>query len=168
MPKAIFLDIDGVLNNISTEEYSPEGYTGVDDKFIRNLKHITDAVPDTVIILSSDWRAEWDPERGHGLFITDITPGHTKGKGHTGRGAEIAEYLSAHPDITDYVILDDNDFFDFYDPPCRGHVVITVENDPVSGYGYAMGLTEKFAEDAVKIISHQWSSDSPLFYAMLL
>lgn len=163
---AIFLDVDGVLNSADTEETSPEGYIGVDDPYIKNLKYIVDNT-NAEIILSSDWRSEWHPDACHGddilylikrlhdfgLEISDVTPpGSTKGDYLTGRGAEITAYLNAHSEITEYVILDDNSFRDFSLPKCKGHVVITVEYDPYSGYDEARGLTNGMAKKAVKIL----------------
>lgn len=166
--KAVFLDIDGVLNDSQTypRERTPSGYIGVDDIYIGNLKYLIDKTG-ADIILSSDWRSEWHHNGKHspdlvyltqkldafGLEIKDKTPGNVKGKGHTGRGAEIAEYLRAHPEIDEYVILDDNDFFDFSDPPCKGHVVITVTEDPYGGYDYELGFTIEKAIKAVEILN---------------
>lgn len=166
--KVIFLDIDGVLNDDETykKERTPEGYCGVDEKYIRNLKYIVDQTG-AEIVLSSDWRSEWhhngihgkdmfyllDKLKKYGLSIIDKTPGHVKGKNHSGRGQEIAKYLKAHPGITDYVILDDNEFFDFFDDPIKDHTEITVTNDPYGGYDYELGLTKDKAIEAVKILN---------------
>lgn len=163
----IFLDIDGVLNDEETykTERGPEGYTGVDEKYIRNLKYLVNNTG-AEIVLSSDWRDEWHHNGEHGadmkyllaklgkygLTIKDKTPGHVKGKGFSGRGREIAEYLNSHPEVENYVILDDNDFFDFADAPAKGHVVITVTPDPYGGYDYESGLTKAFANEAVNIL----------------
>lgn len=167
--KAIFLDIDGVLNNNDTTERTPEGYIGVEDRFIEKLKKIVDATG-AVIILSSDWRDEWhhngihgkdmfyllDKLKKYGLEICDKTPGHVKGKGYTGRGREITEYLKKHSGITEYVILDDNDFFDFYqEETCKGHVVITVKADKKMGYYYEMGLSGENVKEAIKILRNR-------------
>lgn len=168
MVKTVFLDVDGVLNDKYTHETerTPEGYTGVDEKYIRNLKHIIDETK-AEIVLSSDWRDEWhhngihgkdmfyliDKLGKYGLVIADKTPGHTKSRGYSGRGGEIGRYLKAHPEIKSYVILDDNDFFDFSDPPCKGHVVITVTPDPYGGYDYESGLTYEMAEEAIKVLT---------------
>ena len=53
--KVIFCDVDGVLNNESTSELTPNGYRGVSDKLIRNLRKIVDETG-AKIVLSSDWR----------------------------------------------------------------------------------------------------------------
>ena len=71
-------------------------------------------------------------------------------------GQEIMRYLKSHKKITDYVILDDNDFFDFSDAPIKDHVTITVTPDePHSGFGYSSGLTRELAEKAVEILNRQ-------------
>lgn len=164
--RTIFLDIDGVLNDDNTclKERTPEGYAGVESKYIKVLKYIVDKTG-AEIVLSSDWRAEWHHNGKHGedmrylckklsdegLTIADKTPGNVKGKGFSGRGLEIAKYLKDHPEITDYVILDDNDFFDFSDAPAKGHVVITVTGSYVTGR-YRLGLTKEQADTAINIL----------------
>lgn len=168
--KVIFLDVDGVLNDENTfrAERTPMGYTGVEERYIRNLKHIVDETG-AEIVLSSDWREDWhhngihgrdmfyliDKLKKYGLTIADKTPGHTKGKGYSGRGGEIAKYLKAHPKITEYVVLDDNEFFDFYDPPVKGHLVLTLTPDPYGGYDYERGLTSRMAEKAIQILNRE-------------
>lgn len=169
--KVIFLDVDGVLNDEQTykKERTPEGYAGVENRFIKNLKYIVDKTG-AEIVLSSDWREEWHHNGIHGkdmfylidklkkfdLVISDKTPGHIKGKGYSGRGQEIIKYLKSHKKITEYVVLDDNDFFDFSDAPIKDHVTITVTPDELhSGFGYSSGLTRELAEKAVEILNHE-------------
>lgn len=55
--KLIFLDVDGVLNSLSTKT-EIEGYTFVSDNLIALLKQIVDAT-DAKIVLSSTWRRGW-------------------------------------------------------------------------------------------------------------
>lgn len=55
--KLIFLDVDGVLNSLSTKA-EIEGYTFVSDELIALLKQIVDAT-DAKIVLSSTWRRGW-------------------------------------------------------------------------------------------------------------
>ena len=151
--KAIFCDVDGVLNNANTAERSPNGYVGVSDQLIRNLRKIVTA-SGACIVLSSDWRLVRDEtERGKdyrylvrrlrfagNLKITDHTPDIS----WRSRGLEIRRFLEEHPRITDFVILDDLPFRDFLKYDLLGNLVLT---DPKHG------LTDTDVERAVCILN---------------
>lgn len=117
---AIFLDIDGVLNN---EEHIVKihGLLGK-EQYLDLLRKITELPFDyrscellqelikttnAEVILSSTWRL--NPEspniikRYAGIEIKDITP-----RLNRIRGEEIQQYLDNHKEITNYVILDDD------------------------------------------------------------
>lgn len=60
--RIIFLDIDGVLNNIKTKE-NFRGYVGIDEKNLQALKSFIDESnkeDETKIVLSSSWRLGLD------------------------------------------------------------------------------------------------------------
>ena len=125
----IFLDIDGVLNSEnSTDKIG--SVKGISNKYIKILKDIVD-IFDADLILTSSWKVYWDRElikdginnwRGSskrkygkyinlklkkfGLYITDKTENYHWSK----RAIEILSYLSSHPEIENYIILDDEDF----------------------------------------------------------
>lgn len=69
--------------------------------------------------------------------------GYTDDISWSRRGEEIRKYLDDHPEITEYVVLDDNSFRDFgkYDLPV--HLVLT---DP------KLGLTEADVMRAIRIL----------------
>ena len=150
--KVIFCDVDGVLNNKKTQARSPSGYTGVSDGLIRNLQKIT-AETGAVIVLSSDWRlVKDDPSHGKDYRYLDRKlrfVGKMKIYDHTPdiswreRGHEIRRYLDEHPQVTDYVVLDDLPFRDFKDSGLLGNLVLT---------DHAEGLTDADVERAVKIL----------------
>lgn len=108
--KVLFLDIDGVLNRDGTEERCLF-YTGVDRVLSeRLLSWMKDK--DIKIVLSSTWRnysEMHDHLREAGLEWIDVTPDHRNKQERLQRmrGAEIAEWLSNHPEVTQYAILDD-------------------------------------------------------------
>ena len=115
----LFLDVDGVLNSKTTVKRSPKGYTGIDDARVTLLAKAIKKFGGADIVLSSDWKnLKEDNEdyiyllsklKKEGLTIT----GKTKDSMNR-RGAGILEYLNTHPEIKEYVILDDN-IFDFMD-----------------------------------------------------
>lgn len=119
MSFAVFLDIDGVLNTKTTCERTPESYTGIDDARVGVLAKAMSMYKDAIIVLSSDWK-ELNPSNEdyiylvdklnkYGLSISGKTEDH-----YNRRGEGIANYLESHPEIDEYVILDDNTF-DFED-----------------------------------------------------
>ena len=128
--KAIFLDVDGVLNNIRwaenmEREYGIQIYRDdiLEDRAINLLKIIIEETG-AVIVVSSDWRKIHvmlghlrDRLAEYGITIYDVTP-----TGGPSRGSEIAAWLAQHPGITQYVILDDH-----YDMEGHGdHLVLTM------------------------------------------
>lgn len=117
--KVIFLDFDGVIT-------IPSRWIINKDR-LRNLKKIVDET-DAKIVVSSSWRSSTiertknvilnheDREQINNKLmqwladnIYDITPyiSDDKYKG-TGRGGEIQTWLDAHPEVDNYVILDDD------------------------------------------------------------
>lgn len=123
--RVIFLDVDGVLNTAQTKERIPGlPYIGISPgrvKILRDLVDQSSLIDETVIVLSSSWRAGRDRFgnliQGHysylreclaeeGLSIFDETPLMDDGKN---RGQEIREWLRSKKDlgITGIVVLDD-------------------------------------------------------------
>ncbi len=120
MSFAIFLDVDGVLNTRKTVISSPDGHIGVDDTRIGILAGAIRKYGGGDIVLTSDWKNVRiggdlnylrDKLAEHGLEIFAMTTDHWNNRGHG-----IQDYLYEHPEIDEYVILDDNRF-DFEDFP---------------------------------------------------
>jgi hypothetical protein len=96
---------------------------------IRELKRIADTT-DAKIVISSDWKIFGGLERmvdfmriyDMAEYPVDITPDSSKDKSirefmeknacHDYRSAEILVYLERHPEITNYVAIDDMDLLD--------------------------------------------------------
>ena len=134
MSKVVFLDIDGVLNHHKNTPKScrtPQGYYGVMDKYLSCLRELVE-LTGADIILSSDWKncfkdddcnvgsADVDGEylvrrlAEFGLKISAKTDDKSVGSDYsTGRGFGIRKYLKYHPEIENYVVLDDIRFSDF-------------------------------------------------------
>jgi hypothetical protein len=158
--KAIFLDVDGVLNCSTSKSYCHDDIcgviTGIDSDKVKRLARIVEAT-DAKIILSSDWKVGWEKryitrkpshakyldnhlyKKGK-LIISDKTPNT---HGGYWRGEEILTYLRSHPDITDYVILDDTFFEDFSTKEIEEHLVLT---------NYKLGLTDADVTRAIRIL----------------
>lgn len=120
MSFAIFLDVDGVLNTRKTVISSPDGYIGVEDVRIKILAGAINRYGGGDIVLTSDWKniriggdLEYLKEKlmKHGLTISAVTKEH-----YNKRGQGVQDYLEEHPEIDEYIILDDNRF-DFEDFP---------------------------------------------------
>lgn len=115
-PPVLFLDIDGVLVACPEGEHTAPQFTPC---CVEALKIIIQAVPGLQIVFSTTWRLpphvdrlhdEW---RAHGLPVAiarDGTP-DTRDDAEVSRflrrGLEIAEWLEAHPDVTRWVVVDD-------------------------------------------------------------
>lgn len=151
--KVIFCDVDGVMNNKYSTERAPGGFTGVSEPLLRNLKKIVDETG-AAIVLSSDWRlTKDDPEYSENYdYLAERLQtvagfaifGHTDDIRWSLRGDEIRKYLDDHPEVTDYVILDDIPFSSFGACNLGDHLILTNERK---------GLTEKDVHQAVEILN---------------
>lgn len=172
--KAIFLDIDGVLNcygvaNKNNCSKSRCGsYIGIDKDKTKRLAKIVQSTK-AILILSSSWKIGWEPKGRYKIDGYDIhaTPynyhakyldNHLKKKGklilhdktreenllHRGEG--IKNYLTRHPEITNWIVLDDEIFSDFYEYDIMPHLLKTNPN---------WGLTDNDAEVAIKMLNGQ-------------
>lgn len=121
MKFVVFLDVDGVLNTRTTVERTPDYHTGIDDARVAILAKAVRKYENADIVLSSDWKdmKEEDDDfcylvsklEKKGLTLAGKTTDHWNN-----RGEGILKYLEQHPEIDDFVILDDNKF-DFRDYP---------------------------------------------------
>ena len=121
MSFAVFLDIDGVLNTRTTVQRTPDGYTGIDDARVAILASSIKKYGGGYIILISDWKSFRISEEDYsylvsklGKFGLQIAGKTTDHYNHRGEG--IINYLEEHPEIDEFVVLDDNKF-DFQDYP---------------------------------------------------
>jgi len=104
--KVVFLDIDGVMNNIRRWP-KKAGRTWIDPMAVRRLNKITHAT-DSVIVISSTWRRFWNVKKilqqaGVRGSIIGSTPFLT----NEPRGSEIQKWLAKHG-AEKFVILDDD------------------------------------------------------------
>lgn len=140
--KALFLDIDGVLNKTSDYEVKLDGngYFRVNMLLIANLKTIINKTA-AKIILSSPWRKLGGAREfldTCGFTIFDITDEEGRFRGH-----EIQRWLDKHPEVTRYAIVDDDS--DMLDPQLR-HFFQTE---------FEYGLTETIAYRITYWLNHE-------------
>ena len=101
--KVIFLDIDGVVNNKRTKE-NFQGFMTVDPAMAAVVQRIVRNTGCEIVLLSS-WRLFQngrDKVERKICKFADITPIL-----HAPRGYEIKVWLTRHPEIEQYAILDD-------------------------------------------------------------
>ena len=153
--KVIFLDIDGVLNHeqhykwlMETDEPTPMQrtypYTEFNPESCRLLREIIWETG-AQIVVSSSWRLDGEA-RLNSLFkrfglprIYSITPCL-----NTERGIEIGVWLAAHPEVTNYVILDDDEDMNAEQKP------FFIKTNP-----YEDGLNEDVKERAIQILKKE-------------
>lgn len=109
--KAIFLDIDGVLNCASyMRQTRGQGVVGIDPYRVLLLHRILEATGAKVVV-SSSWRLNEESlkEVKHAVnpFYLDYTPQIYLRGLTVPRGAEISTWLYNHPEVTAYAVLDD-------------------------------------------------------------
>jgi hypothetical protein len=104
--KVIFLDIDGVLNCHKTPNPRKFPYV-IGDGLLARFRQLIERTGASAV-LSSTWR--YDPAgifsaKRYGVPFIDITPDMP----NEPRCKEILEWLRNHPEVTRYVVIDDED-----------------------------------------------------------
>lgn len=116
-------DIDGVLNSVGSFVYNNRlkmaGLTEVPTHrsicpiAASNLLYILEELPDVSLVITSSWRKLYAMNELKALFYQNNLPsdrivGVTPVSVSRYRGEEIGMYLKEHPEVTDFVILDDD------------------------------------------------------------
>lgn len=162
--KVIFLDIDGVLNIIS------QGYDQFGSIFHKHLENNLGYIVDKTgakIVISSTWRfkglehmqALWKHRNIPGKVI-DITPdcsvlvksGVFKFYDDAERGHEIQKWVDDHPEVTNYVIIDDDE--DMLESQKKNFVRCANNHTHEDCVDIGYGLTKKCALKAVEILNN--------------
>ena len=151
--KIIFCDVDGVLNEDSTPTRTKNRYIFIDQDKLLRLKKIVDATG-AQIVLSSTWRYERNVPGRNGDFLELQEAFHRVGLEFYSytpvdaigirRGMEIKAWLGLHPEVTKYIILDD-ELWDFEE---RGLLSMLVKTD--FAYG---GLTDELTQEAIEMLN---------------
>lgn len=118
--KIIFLDIDGVLNSFAYDRQRTPNDGNIDKTRLVLVKQLVDKT-NAKIVLSSSWREHWKKNIDEcddigkelisdfadaGLEIYDKTPKI----GNLERSQEIRTWLDLNPDVSNFVIFDDNGY----------------------------------------------------------
>lgn len=169
--KIIFLDLDGVLNTANYYDRLQHEHLPTEDIFgtlfdpnaVEQLSHIIDST-NAKIVISSSWRysgiasmrAMWKERHLPGnlyditsLFVADdYIRAHMDDQSFdfyeamtSAREMEISAWLQEHPEVTNYVILDDLDSL-------RQHEAHLVKINPKTG------ITNDDAEQVITILNN--------------
>ncbi len=123
MSFVVFLDVDGVLNTRATCERAPsEIYTGIDELRVRILAGAMHECKASGVVLTTTWK-NLRPDHEDYIYLKEGLSkygieilGKTKEIRQFQRGEGVLDYLEDHPEIDEFVILDDQ-HFDFDDDP---------------------------------------------------
>jgi len=166
--KIIFLDVDGVMHDYSTEQI-------VQEERVQNLKKIIDAT-NAEIILSSSWRLSY-PEfleenqlteyisdheyecfaffnqmlEKYNLKISGFTPYSMLGI--NGRPLEIRTFLLDRADVSSFVILDDEAFNWQWLKPFWIQTKSPIGINEDGSLKFCYGLEDFHAEKAIRILN---------------
>ena len=142
--KVIFLDFDGVINDYLS-------FNQINDYNVEVLKRIINEINAKVVVTSSNkyvWQINNNVEGLlNSYYIKGLKEkgidvfGYTPFKEYK-REQEILDYLKKHPEITQYVILDD----DYIIEPLKEHEIFL---------DLQAGLREKHISPAIKILNGQ-------------
>ena len=129
MSKILFLDVDGVVNCVTTSQRH-RGFIGI-DPIMAFLVGKIQLDTGCEVVLSSDWRHSKDARdevRKQVVDFIDVTPSIPGAI----RGREVKAWLKDHPEVTKHAILDDNSDFD--------------PDQPLFKTSWSVGLTDKIAK----------------------
>ena len=149
--KVIFLDFDGVLNCERYVKQSEQFGVIIDPEKLKLVKKIVDATG-AKIVLSTSWREHWDIDTARcdkiGLQINEIFASadieifDKIPEINLRRAFQIDCWLSEHPDVTDFVVIDD----EFIGADFMNDRFVKTSN-------YIDGLEEKDVIKAIEILN---------------
>lgn len=167
--KVIFLDVDGVINHYGSKSFclvDDIKYRGIDTSLVKILKHIVDKT-DASIVLTSTWKdfftiGTYKQQHKHGQYLSNklrkqglYIADKTEDRKWAERGLGIQHWLDEHPNVTNWVILDD-ETFDYRDlkETCFDHFILTDE---------MVGLNDWQAGMAIKILNGEAQGPVPYY-----
>lgn len=148
--KAIFLDFDGVINDIHNKSIKANA------SFIEELKKVTNVTEAKVIVTSShkneflgNSNIKMEDTECYNFFLKPLIQAKIEIYGYTptldsnlenGREAEILYYLKQHPEIEEFVIIEDD------------YVMNKLYNHQVF-IEYSDGFSSQYVEPTVEILN---------------
>jgi HAD domain in Swiss Army Knife RNA repair proteins len=127
--KVIFLDFDGVLNSATSflyednrrEKHCEQGVVGPVNETLSYhccaaFRRVLDIYPEVKVVISSTWRTLFDLEwlkaklSEYHIDASRVIGCTPEDKEYLNRGNEIAWWLKDHPEVTHYIIIDDNEW----------------------------------------------------------
>jgi len=106
--KILFLDVDGVLNIMSSSYYTYAHGIKLEDHLIRRLEFIFERVSNLYIVISSSWRTDelmCELEKHNFKYLTKIIDRTSREKQY--RGEQIYDYIVNNDLIENMCILED-------------------------------------------------------------
>lgn len=173
--KAVFLDVDGVLNWIGSKSMCvADGipYLGIDSNKVKRLSKIIKTT-DAKIVLTSDWGRQFNigaykqetkhsqylsnKLRKEGLRVYDKIDWNNFQRRQ--RGAAIMDWVERHPNLESWVVLDDEWFWVYDKEPIRERFIHCFNQcgSPTKDHEKYCGLTESLADHAINILLGQES-----------
>ncbi|MCR5273079.1 MAG: hypothetical protein K6E13_08855 [Lachnospiraceae bacterium] len=117
MSNVVFLDIDGVLNTRTSCVAAPSGVViGIDESRVGVLKKAMDIGGFDGVVLTTTWK-NLRKDNVDYLYMTDLLKKHgiqihgqTEDKFLAGREWGILKYIDLHPEVEEFVIIDDQHY----------------------------------------------------------
>lgn len=178
--KVLFLDMDGVVNSAESfeanhvartkereergegAEFAPQfcfPFGHISEPLVARLNTIIEEVG-CLIVISSAWRIGRSPKQigeylsVKGFKYADQIIDKTSNDSIEGRGGEIQTWLDKNPQVTQYVILDDDslDIVGDYTTKKHPHNFVRVD--------YFYGLQDEQVKEAIKIFNYEKKTKS--------
>jgi len=126
--KVIFLDFDGVLNSQGSflyednrrNKHKEQGVKGSVSETLcnvctANFQNVLDVYPQVKVVLSTTWRElyemDWLKQKLESYHIDSTRViGRTPSRRDGDRGREIQQWLDENKNVTQYIVIDDNDW----------------------------------------------------------
>ena len=158
--KVLFLDFDGVivtfdsLHECQTRKRRKGAERHVWDRMDRNaidlIQKLLDRNPELRIVVSSSWRGNGHHQ--YALYPIDLSRViGTTGRHRGCRGVEIQEWLFQHPEVEEFVIVDDETDMAFLLP----HLVVT---SFLPDKEYLQGFQDKHIDQCEQVLAGNYVS----------
>jgi hypothetical protein len=161
--RIIFLDVDGVLNSLPYNDKNKNKNNNISDIYLKRLAQIYHSFNDTKIVLSSSWKNApndhymkkylYEKLNQYDLEIIDETPSYDINNKIIGdRPKEILEWLNRHPNIKDWVSIEDDWKKEEYEKIQKNLSKRLIETSYFVEKEEDGGIKEKDVEKAIEIL----------------